>query len=42
MPYYPELSGDSLFWALAMEGLETVPDLINIVIDTVGWMYFRE
>jgi hypothetical protein len=34
MPYLPELSGDSLYWALAMEGLEIVPDLIDIIDDT--------
>ena len=34
MPNLPELSGDSLYWALAMEGLEIVPDLIDIIDDT--------
>jgi len=34
MPYYPELSGDSLFWALAMEGLAIVPNLIDLLDDT--------
>jgi hypothetical protein len=30
MPYL-ELSGDSLYWALAKEGLEIVPDLIDLI-----------
>jgi len=34
IPYLPELSGDSLYWVLAMKGLEIVPDLIGMIDDT--------
>lgn len=34
VPYIPELSGDSLFWVIVMQGLDVVPSLIEELDDT--------
>lgn len=34
MPYYPELSGDSVFWNITKEKIDIVPYLINRINDT--------
>lgn len=35
MPYYPELSGDTLFWNITIERKEIIPQLIDHIDDTV-------
>ena len=34
MPYYPEYSGDPIFWEMVKEGLKVVPDLLEKIGDT--------
>lgn len=34
MPYYPELSGDMIFWDLTKEKADIVPSLIDRITDT--------